>query len=174
MIDSAGERGRGKKELGGKTGIMIYSLVHILFLKGLDIKGMCIIFLLLIIFHIWFKIFLTEFYNFVLYFYMIHCYIFAYAWKNKSFSYNKNTHFIFYGSYPFCAYFERYMLSPKIRAKRVRVIKDKLCIFIIRETFVLLSICQKCQHTQIKAFLCFGIKEKNTKRGGTLYIVFLF
>ena len=61
------------------------------------------------------------------------------------------------------------MLSPKIRAKRVRVIKDKICIFIIRETFVLSSICQKCQHTQIKAFLCFGIKEK---RGGSLYSSF--
>ena len=65
-----------------------------------------------------------------------------------------------------------YMLSPKIRAERVRVIKDKICIFIIRETFVLSSICQKCQHTQIKAFLCFGIKEKNTKRGGSLYFSF--
>ena len=50
------------------------------------------------------------------------------------------------------------MLSPKIRAKRVRVIKDKMCIFIIRETFVLSNICLKCQHTQIKAFLCFELK----------------
>ena len=33
-----------------------------------------------------------------------------------------------------------------------------MCIFTIRETFVLSSICQKCQHTQIKAFLCFEFK----------------
>ena len=69
--------------------------------------------------------------------------------------YDKNTHFIFYSPYPFCAYFERYMLSPKIRAKRVRVIKDNICILKIQDTFVLSLICQKCQDTQIKAFLCF-------------------
>ena len=40
---------------------------------------------------------------------------------------------MYYGSYPFCAYFERYMLSPKIRAKRVEVIKDKICILKIQD-----------------------------------------
>ena len=37
---------------------------------------------------------------------------FAYTWQNKSFFYRQNTHFIFYDPYPFCAYFERYKLSP--------------------------------------------------------------
>ena len=64
------------------------------------------------------------------------------------------------------------MQSPKISAKRVGVIKDKICILKIQDTFVLSSICQKCQGTQIKAFLSFGIKEKYTKRGGSLYSPF--
>ena len=33
-----------------------------------------------------------------------------------------------------------------------------MCIFTIQETFVLSSICQKYQGTQIKAFLCFELK----------------
>jgi hypothetical protein len=53
---------------------------------------------------------------------------------------------------------------------RVGVIKDKIYILKIQDTFVLSSICQKCQGTQIKAFLSFGIKEKYTQRGGSLYI----
>ena len=52
------------------------------------------------------------------------------------------------------------MLSPKIRAKRVRVIKDNICILKIQDTFVLSLICQKCQGTQIKLFLCFELKEE--------------
>ena len=48
--------------------------------------------------------------------------------KIKSYSYGQNTHFIFYGQYPFCAYFERYMPSPKIRTKRVLVMKDQTWI----------------------------------------------
>ena len=52
------------------------------------------------------------------------------------------------------------LLSPIIRAKRVRVIKDKICILKIQDTFVLSRICQKCQGTQIKAFLCFKLKEE--------------
>ena len=56
--------------------------------------------------------------------------------------------------YPFYAYFERYMLSLKICAKKGR------------------GICQKCQGTQIKAFLSFGIKEGNTNRGCSLYSPF--
>ena len=59
---------------------------------------------------------------------------------------------------PFSAYFERYMQSPKIRAKRVGIIKDKICILKIQDTFVLSSICQKCQGTQIKACLRFELK----------------
>ena len=59
------------------------------------------------------------------------------------------------------------MQSPKIRAKRVGVIKDQICILKIQDTFVLSSICQKCQGTQIKAFLFFVIKEKYTQRGGS-------
>ena len=99
--------------------------------------------------------------------------IFCIYFINKSFSYGQNTNFIFYGPYPFCAYFERYcMLSPKIRAKRVGVIKDKICILKIQDTFVLSRICQKCQGTQIKAFLSFGIKEGDTKRGCSLYSPF--
>ena len=66
------------------------------------------------------------------------------------------------------------MLSPKIRAKRVRVIKDKICIFIIRETFVLSSICLKCQHTQIKAFLCFVLKGDEKGRGTAITKQLLF
>ena len=82
--------------------------------------------------------------------------------KNKSFLYGKNTHFIFYGPYPFCAYSKIYMQSSKIREKRVK----------IQDTFVLSRICQKCQGTQIKAFLSFGINEKYTKRGGSFYSPF--
>ena len=68
------------------------------------------------------------------------------------------TQIFFLWPLPFCAYFERYMQSPKIRAKRVGVIKDKICILKIQDTFVLSSICQKCQVTQIKAFLRFELK----------------
>jgi hypothetical protein len=50
------------------------------------------------------------------------------------------------------------MQSPKIRAKRVGVIKDKICILKIQDTFVLSSICQKCPGTQIKAFLRLELK----------------
>ena len=53
------------------------------------------------------------------------------------------------------------MLSPKICAKRVGIIK-------LQDAFVLSHIWQKCQGTQMKAFLSFGIKEGNTKRGGSL------
>ena len=42
--------------------------------------------------------------------------------------------------------------------RRVEVIKDKMCILSIQETFVSSSICQKCQNTQIKVFLCFELK----------------
>ena len=52
-------------------------------------------------------------------------------------------------------------ISPKIRVKRIGVKKDKICILKIQDT--------KCQGTQIKAVLTFGIKERNTKRGGSLY-----
>ena len=52
------------------------------------------------------------------------------------------------------------------------VIKDKTCILKTQDTFFLSRICQKCQGTQIKAFLCFGIDKKNTKRGGSLYSSF--
>ena len=55
---------------------------------------------------------------------------------NSPLSENGHAHLIFYGLYHFCAYFERYMLSPKIRAKRVGVIKDKICISKIQDTFV--------------------------------------
>ena len=33
-----------------------------------------------------------------------------------------------------------------------------MCVFTLQETFVLSSICQKCQHTRIKAFLCIEVK----------------
>ena len=72
--------------------------------------------------------------------------------------YFQNTDIIFYDPNPFCAYFRRKHISLKIRAKRVGTIIDKMCILIIRETFVLSNICLKCQHTQIKAFLCFELK----------------
>ena len=44
-------------------------------------------------------------------------------------------------------------ISLKIRAIRVGVIINKMCVFTIQETFVLSSICQKCQGTQIKVRL---------------------
>ena len=50
------------------------------------------------------------------------------------------------------------MQSLKIRAKRVGAIKDKICILKKQDTFVLSSICQKCQGTQIKEFLRFELK----------------
>ena len=58
----------------------------------------------------------------------------------KKFSYGKNTHF--------CAYFERCTLSPKIHAKRVRVIIDKMCVLKIKDTLLFSSICKKCQDSQ--------------------------
>ena len=57
-------------------------------------------------------------------------------------------------------------ISLKICAKRVGVIKNKMCVFTIQETFVVLSICQKCQGTQIKAFLCFILKGGWKMEGG--------
>ena len=78
------------------------------------------------------------------------------------------THIYFLWPLPFLRLFERYMLSPKIRAKRVGVIKYKTCVLKIQDTFDLKHICQKCQGTQIKAFLSFVIKEGNTKRGISL------
>ena len=42
---------------------------------------------------------------------------------------------------------------------------NKMCVFTIQETFVLSSICQKCQGTQIKAFLCFKLKGDEKGRG---------
>ena len=39
--------------------------------------------------------------------------------------------------------------------------KDKICILKIHDTFVLWRIYQKCQGTQIKAFLCFGITQRD-------------
>ena len=53
----------------------------------------------------------------------------------------------------------------KKRANRVRVIKDKMYIFTIRETFVLSSICQKYQGSQIKAFLCLKLKGEWKREG---------
>ena len=61
---------------------------------------------------------------------------------------------MFYGPYPFCAYFEIYMQSPKIRAKRVGVIIDKICILKI----LFITNMQKNQGTQIIAFLRFELK----------------
>ena len=56
-----------------------------------------------------------------------------------------------YDPYSFCLYFERYTLSPKIRPKRVGVIKDKICILKIQDTLHLSQIgMPKCQDTQIK------------------------
>ena len=69
-----------------------------------------------------------------------------------------NTDFIFYNPNPFSAYFRRLRISLKIRAKRERTIKNKMCVFNLKETFVLSSICQKCQDTKIKAFLCFELE----------------
>ena len=71
------------------------------------------------------------------------------------------THILFLWPHPFCTYFERYMLSTKIRAKRVGVIKDKICILKIQDTFVLSRICKKSQGTQIKVFLCFELKGEH-------------
>ena len=42
----------------------------------------------------------------------------------------------------------------------------KMCVFTIRETFVSSSICQKCQGTQIKSFLCFQLKGGWKREGG--------
>ena len=64
--------------------------------------------------------------------------------------YFQNTDFIFYDPNPFSAYFSRLHISLKIWAKRVGTIKNKMCVFSIQETFVLSSICQKCQGTRIK------------------------
>ena len=61
-------------------------------------------------------------------------------------------------------HFERYKLSSKIRAKGVRVIKDKMCILKLQDTFVSSRICQKCKGTQIIAFLSFVIKEGRRQR----------
>ena len=47
----------------------------------------------------------------------------------------------------------------KYAQRRVEVIRDKMCILSIQETFDSSSICQKCQNTQIKVFLCFELKR---------------
>ena len=73
---------------------------------------------------------------------------------------------------PFLRVFERYRLSPKIRAKRVGVKKYKIYILKIQDTFVISSICQKCQDTQIKAFLYFRMRE-GTQRATSLPVPFL-
>ena len=72
---------------------------------------------------------------------------------------------------PISADFKILHISLKIHTKRIGTIK-KMCVFTLQETFVLSSICQKCQGTPIKAFLSFVIKEKYTKRGGSLYSPF--
>ena len=69
--------------------------------------------------------------------------------------------FYFYDPYPFCAYFGRYMLSPGLRAKRVGVIKDEICILKIQYTLLLSRIYKKCQYTQLKTFLCFELKREH-------------
>ena len=51
-------------------------------------------------------------------------------------------------------------ISPKIRAKRVGVKKDKICIFTIQDTFLLSSICKECQGYQWKAFFIFVPKDR--------------
>ena len=79
--------------------------------------------------------------------------------------YFQNTDFIFHDPNPLSAYFRRLHISLKIRAKRVKAIRNKKCVFTIRETFVLSSLCKKCQHTQIKAFLCFELKGGSKREG---------
>ena len=54
---------------------------------------------------------------------------------------------------------DRERISLK-RAKSGGVIKDKMCVLTKQDTFVLSHICQKCQFTQIKAFLWFELKEE--------------
>ena len=56
------------------------------------------------------------------------------------------------------------LISLKIGTKMVEVIK-KYGFFTIQETFVLSSICQKCQGTQIQAILCFELKGDEKGRG---------
>ena len=62
------------------------------------------------------------------------------------------THIFYFMPPPLFAHFKE-SVSLKKRAKRGGVIKDKMCILTKQETFVLSSICQKCQGTQIKAVL---------------------
>ena len=71
---------------------------------------------------------------------------------------------------------ETFVLSSILgdSTKRVGVIKDKMCILTKQETFVLSSICLKCQHTQIKAFLCFELKGDGKGRGTAITKQLLF
>ena len=65
-----------------------------------------------------------------------------------------NTHILSFMLPPLFAHFKgvRERISQK-RAKKGGVINDKKCVLTKQETFVLSSICQKCQNTQIKAVL---------------------
>ena len=67
---------------------------------------------------------------------------------NKSVLYFQNTDFIFHDPNPFSTYYRRLHISLKIRAKREKTKKYQMCISTLRETFVLSSICRKCQDTQ--------------------------
>ena len=64
------------------------------------------------------------------------------------------THILFFVPPPLFAHFKEIeSVSLKKRVKMGGVIKDKRCVLTKQEMFVLSSICQKCQGTQIKAVL---------------------
>ena len=47
-----------------------------------------------------------------------------------SFSYGKNTHFIFYDPYPFCGYFKRYVLYLLKNAQKGEGAQKIKCVFL--------------------------------------------
>ena len=73
--------------------------------------------------------------------------------KQKFLVWYKHTFYLLW-TLPFLRIFKEIEnVSLKKCAKRGGVIKDKMWVFTIQETFVLSSICKKCQGTKIKAVL---------------------
>ena len=84
----------------------------------------------------------------LLYFQKIYNYCAICLIKQTFLVWSKHTFYVLW-PLPFLSVFrEIRSLSPLKCAKRGGGIKDKMCVFTIRETFVLSSICQKCQGSE--------------------------
>ena len=82
-------------------------------------------------------------------------------------NFSKYTFYLNYDPYPFCTHFRRSHISNRICAKRVWVIKNKMCVFTIQKPFCSQAYTKKMLGFPMKSVLCFelngGWKRKGDK-----------